>query len=57
MAEQLARAARAVHHHARPLAPAQGERLQHPGEPEDVVAVQVREEDVLDLRQPDGRAL
>ena len=57
IAEELARAARAVHGHARLLAAAEGERLQHPRQAEDVVGVQVREEDLLDLGQSDRRAL
>ena len=57
LAEQVAHAARAVDGEPRLLAAAQGERLQHPGQAEEVVGVQVREEDLLELRQADGRAL
>ena len=35
------------------LAPAQGERLQHPGQAEVVVGVVVREEDLAQLDEPD----
>jgi len=37
----------------RNLAPAQGKRLQHPGEPEIVVGVVVRQEDLGELDEPD----
>ena len=54
-AEQVAEARRAVERQ-RHLAAAEGERLQHPGQPEVVVGVEVREEDVLEVDQPDVRA-
>jgi hypothetical protein len=38
------------------LAPAQGERLQHPGEPEVVVRVEVRQEDLVQLDEADRGA-
>ena len=38
----------------RHLPPAQRERLHHPRQPEDVVGVEVRQEDALDVRQADG---
>ncbi len=40
----------------RHLAPAQGERLEHPGQPEVVIGVVVREEHLGQLDEPDGGA-
>ena len=42
--------------HERQLAPAQRERLQHPGHAEEVVGVEVREEDLLQVDEADVRA-
>ncbi len=55
--EQILHALRAVHGQARPVPSAQGEGLQHPGEAEKMVAVEVREEDLLQVGQTDDRAL
>ena len=49
--QQRARPARPVDGD-RDLAAAEGERLQHPRQAEDVVGVQVREEDVLEIDEP-----
>ena len=54
-AEELAEARRPVDVERR-LARPQRERLQHPGEPEVVVGVEVRQEDVLEVDEPDRRA-
>ena len=40
----------------RHLAPAERERLQHPGQAEEVVGVEVREEDLLEVDEADVRA-
>ena len=52
MPSQLTQTRRAVYRQ-RCLAAAQRERLQHPRQPEDVVGVEVREEDRVELGQPD----
>ncbi len=36
--------------------PAQGERLQHPGQAQEVVGVEVRDEDVVEVDEADVRA-
>ena len=54
-AEEVAQARRPVDGQ-RQLALAQLERLQHPGQAEVVVGVEVREEDLLEIGQPDRRA-
>ena len=51
-AEQRARSAR-PEHGDRDLAPAQPERLQHAREPEHVIGVEMRQEDVLEVDEPD----
>ena len=55
--EELSQARGAVHGQTGVVAPAERERLQHPGEPEEMVGVKVREEDLLEVGQPGGRAL
>jgi hypothetical protein len=55
--EEILRARRPVHRDAGLAASAQSERLQHPRQAEEVVGVQMREEDLLEVRQPDDRAL
>ena len=55
VAEQLGEPGRPVDRD-RQLAPAERERLQHPGQPEEVVGVEVRQEDLAELDEPDGRA-
>src|SRR5207253_6636587 len=39
----------------RHVAAAKGERLQHPREPEEVIGVEVREEDLVQVDEPNGR--
>ena len=53
VAHQGAQPARPVDGERR-IAPAQRKRLHHPRQPEEMVGVKVREEDVLDVRQADG---
>ena len=55
--EELAQAVRPVDRERRLVAAAQRERLQHPGQAEEVVGVEVREEDLLQVGQADRRAL
>ena len=55
--EQLPQAARPEHPQRRLLATAQRERLQHPGQAEKVVGMEVRKEDLLQVGQSDRRAL
>ena len=54
-AEQIAQPRRAVEPE-RQLAAAQGEALQHPRQPEVVVGVEVRQEDVFEVGETDVRA-
>ena len=54
-AEEVDEPRRAVHGE-RKTPSAQGERLQHPGEAEVVVGVEVRDEHLRQLDEPDGRA-
>ena len=53
--EEVAEAGRPVHRD-RHLPPTQRERLQHSGQPEIVVGVVVRQEDLPDVDQPHARA-
>ena len=55
--EELAQAVRPVDRERRLVAAAQRERLQHPRQAEEVVGVEVREEDLLEVGQADRRAL
>ena len=55
--EQVADALRPVHGQRELGSAAERERLQHPRQAEHVIRVQVGEEDLLDVRQTDGRAL
>src|SRR5579862_1315794 len=55
--EELAQPARAVDPKRRFLAPTERERLEHAREAEEMIRVVVREEDLLEIRQADGRAL
>ena len=55
--EQFAQPLRAVDRHPHLVAAAEGERLQHPRQPEGVVGMEVREEDRLEVGQPHRRAL
>ena len=55
VAEQVGEAGRAVDRD-RQLPPAKREGLQHPGEAQEVVGVEVREEDLAELDEPDRRA-
>jgi hypothetical protein len=55
--EQLAQALGPVNGERRLVATAQRERLQHPRQPEEVVGVEVREEDLLQVGQADRRPL
>ena len=51
-----ARGAPAARRRERQLAAAQRERLEHPRQPEVVVGVEVREEDLVEVDEPDRRA-
>ena len=55
--EQLAQAARPVDRQRRLVPATQRERLQHPRQAEEVVGVEVREEDLLQVGQADRRPL
>src|SRR5581483_6465280 len=55
--EQLLEAARAVDRERDVVAAAKRERLQHPGQAEEVIGVVVREEDLLEVGQADRGAL
>ncbi len=55
VAEQVGETGRPVDRD-RQLATAEREGLQHPGQPQEVVGVEVREEDLAELDEPDGRA-
>jgi len=55
--EQVAQSARPVDRERRLVAAAQRERLQHPRQAEEVIGMEVREEDLLQVGQPDRRPL
>src|SRR6185369_13169210 len=55
--EQLAQPVWPVDRERRLVAPAERERLEHPRQAEEVVGVVVREEDLLQVREADRRAL
>ena len=52
--EEVAQPTRPVHREPELLAAPQRERLEHPRQAEHVVGMEVRQEDLLDLRQPNG---